>query len=63
MPVIVDYMGLMSSSSKKGRVLENLAAGSVSLSKEEFDDVNQLVEGLNVHGLRYNQAMQGALWR
>jgi len=49
--------------SKRSRVLENLGAGSVNLSKEEFDEINQLVEGLNVHGLRYNAAMQGSLWR
>ena len=60
---IIDFVGLMASFSKKSRVLENLAAGSVSLSKEEFDEINQLVEGLNVHGLRYNQAMESALWR
>jgi len=54
---------LTASSSQRNRVLENLAAGSVILSKEEFDEINQLVEGLNVHGLRYNQAMQDALWR
>ena len=55
-------MGLTASPSKKSRVLENLAAGSVGLTKEEFDEINQLVEDLNVHGLRYNQAMEGLLW-
>jgi len=49
-------------SSKKSRVLENLAAGSVDLTKEESNEVNQLVEGLNVHGLRYNQAVEASLW-
>lgn len=54
--------GLKAFSRKKSRVLENLAAGSIILTKEEFDEINQLVEGLNVHGLRYNQAMEGYLW-
>jgi len=58
-----DHVVPIPGSSKKSRVLENLAAGSVSLSKEEFDDINQLVEGLNVYGLRYNQAAQHTLWR
>ena len=39
-----------------------MAAGSVGLTKEEFDEINQLVEGLNVHGLRYNQAAESQLW-
>ena len=39
-----------------------MAAGSVNLTKEEFDDINQLVEGLSVHGLRYNKGMQSLLW-
>lgn len=55
-------MDLTTSSSKKSRVLENLAAGSVNLTKEEFEEINQLVEGLNVRGLRYNQAAEGGLW-
>jgi hypothetical protein len=54
--------GLTTSSSKKSRVLENLAAGSVNLTKEEFDEINQLVEGLSVYGLRYNQSAEGHLW-
>ena len=41
---------LTSSSSKRSHVLENLAAGSVSLTKEESDEIIQLVEGPNVHG-------------
>jgi len=57
-----DHVIPIPGSSKKSRVLENLAAGSVNLTKEEFDEINQLVEGLNVHGLRYNQAMEGHLW-
>jgi diketogulonate reductase-like aldo/keto reductase len=60
--MITDPVCLTASSSKKSRVLENLAAGSVSLTKEEFDEINQLVEGLNVHGLRYNQVMEDRLW-
>ena len=63
MQVVTDPVGLTAPLSKKGRVLDNLAAGSVSLSKEEFDGVNRLVEGLNVHGLRSNQALRSALWR
>lgn len=55
-------MGLTTSSSKKTRVLENLAAGSVSLTKGELDDINQLIEGLDVYGLRYNRAAEGLLW-
>ena len=60
--MVTDSVGLTIPSSKKSRVLENLAAGSVNLTKEEFDEINQLVENLNVHGLRYNQAAEGHLW-
>jgi len=60
--MVTESVGLTITFSKKIRVLENLAAGSVNLTKEEFDEINQLVEGLNVHGLRYNQAMEGQLW-
>ena len=52
----------MSSFSKRSRVLENMAAGSVSLTREEFDEIKQLVEGLKVYGLRYNQAAESTLW-
>ena len=41
---------LTSFSSKRSHVLENLAAGSVSLTKEELDQVIKLIEGPNVHG-------------
>lgn len=58
----IDYAELTASCSKKSRVLENMAARSVGLTKEEFDEINQLVEGLNVHGLRYNQAAESQLW-
>jgi len=57
-----DHVIPIPGTSKRSRVLENFAAGSISLTKE-FDEINQLVEGLNVHGLRYNQAMQSLLWR
>jgi len=57
-----DHVIPIPGSSKKSRVLENLAAGSVLLTKEEFDEINQLVEDLNVHGLRYNQAAEAGLW-
>jgi len=60
--MVTESVGLTITFSKKGRVLENLAAGSVNLTKEEFDEINQLVDGLNVHGLRYNQAAEGQLW-
>ena len=59
---MTEFVGLTPSFSKRSRVLENLAAGSVSLTEEEFDEIKQLVEGLRVHGLRYNQAMESALW-
>jgi diketogulonate reductase-like aldo/keto reductase len=49
-------------SSKKSRVLENMAAGSVSLTKEELDEINRSVEGVSVHGVQYNRAMQERLW-
>jgi len=39
-----------------------MAAGSIGLTKEEFDEINQLVEGLGVHGVRYFKAMQSLLW-
>ena len=58
-----DFVGLTVPSSKKSRVLENMAAGSVSLTKEEFDDINQLVEGLGVHGFRYTRGHEGVLMR
>ena len=61
--MVTHSMGLTTSSSKKSRVLENLAAGSVILTKEEFDEINKLVEDLNVRGLRYNEGMEGLLWR
>ena len=48
--------------SKKSRVLENLAAGSVVPTREEFDEINQLVKDLNFHGLQYNQAAEAGLW-
>jgi len=57
-----DHVIPIPGSSKKSRVLENLAAGSVNLTKEEFDEINKLVDGLNVYGLRYNQAGEGHLW-
>lgn len=60
--MVTNSVGLTIPSSKKSRVLENLAAGSVDLTKEEFNEINQLVENLNVHGLRYNQAAEGHLW-
>ena len=63
MRVVTDFVGLTTPSSKKSRVLENMAAGSVSLTKEEFDDINQLVEGLGVHGFRYTRGHEGILMR
>ena len=60
--MVTETVGLKITFSKKNRVLENLGAGSVNLTKEEFDEINQLVEGLSVHGLRYNQAAEGHLW-
>jgi diketogulonate reductase-like aldo/keto reductase len=47
--MVTDFAGLTSSSSKRSQVLENLAAGSVNLTKEESDEIIQLVEGTNVH--------------
>lgn len=61
--MVTGFVGLTLSYSKKNRVLENMAAGSVTLTKEEFDEIKQLVEDLGVHGLRYNQAMESTLWR
>ena len=58
----INSVDLKTSSSKKSRVLENLAAGSVNLTTEEFEQVNNLVNSLNVHGLRYNQSAEGHLW-
>jgi hypothetical protein len=55
-------LGANTSSSKRSRVLENLSAESINLTKEEFDETIQLIEGLGVHGLRYNKAMESALW-
>jgi diketogulonate reductase-like aldo/keto reductase len=55
-------MGLTVPFSKKSRILENMAAGSVSLTREEFDEINQLVEDVSVHGVRYNRAAQDRLW-
>lgn len=60
--VVPDYSGITLPSSKRERVLENSAAGSINLSKEEFDEIIQLVEGLNVYGLRYNKARENTLW-
>ena len=53
---------LIFSSSKRGRVLENLAAESITFTREESDEIIHLVESLSVYGLRYNKAMEGALW-
>jgi diketogulonate reductase-like aldo/keto reductase len=50
------------SSSKRARVLENLSAESINFTEEEFDEIRRVVEGPGVRGLRYNQAMEGALW-
>ena len=52
----------MPSSSKRSRVLENLAAESINLTEEEFDETIQLIDSLGVYGLRYNKAMESALW-
>lgn len=60
--IVIDSAGLTSSSSKRSRVLENLAAESINLTKAEFHETIQLIEGLGVYGLRYNKAMEGALW-
>ena len=57
-----DTTDLTASYSKKSRVLENMAAGSISLTKEEFDEINRLVESVGVHGVRYARAMQELLW-
>jgi diketogulonate reductase-like aldo/keto reductase len=38
---------LTPSSSKRSRVLENLAAESINLTEEEFNEIIQLAEGLN----------------
>jgi diketogulonate reductase-like aldo/keto reductase len=60
--MVTDPTGLTDSYSKKSRVLENMAVESVSLTKEEFDEINQLVESVGVHGVRYTRAMQELLW-
>ena len=57
-----DPTSLTASYSKKSCVLENMTAGSVSLTKEEFDEINRLVESVGVHGVRYTRAMQELLW-
>lgn len=60
--MVTSPTGLTPSTSKRSRALENLAAGSINFTKEEFDEIIQLIEGLGVHGLRYNKAEERALW-
>lgn len=56
------FAGLTLPFSKRSRVLENLAAESINFTKEEFDETLRLIQDLGVYGLRYNKAMESALW-
>jgi len=57
-----DHVMPLPGSSKRSRVLENLAAGSIDLTKKEFDEIIQFIQGVGVYGLRYNGFMESALW-
>ncbi|KAG2179876.1 hypothetical protein INT43_003662 [Umbelopsis isabellina] len=46
---------------KEKYLLENLAAGSVQLSKEEMTEVRQIAESFDVSGERYNPEMMSSL--